>query len=103
MYESPLTIVESIANQIVKQKEDRAVYEIRQAIGYNIDKQELIKALQYDRNQYQKGYADAMAVLEDIKSEIERRCNITVGSDNEPAMTLHDIFKILDKRKEQES
>ena len=36
-------------------------------------------------------------VADDIKAEIEQHCNITVGSDNEPAMTLYDIFGILDK------
>lgn len=75
MYESPLTKItmmcDDIANQIIKQEEDKIVYEVRQAIGYNIDKQELVKALQYDRGQYQKGYADAMAVIDDIKAEIE--------------------------------
>ena len=73
MYESPLTVVESIASQITKQEEDRAFYEIKQAVGYDIDKQEFIKALQYDRNQYQKGYADAMAVLEEIKADIDAK------------------------------
>ena len=36
-------------------------------------------------------------LLEDIKAEIESRCAITVNSNNEPAMTLHDIFEIIDK------
>lgn len=36
-------------------------------------------------------------VLEDIKAEVERHCSITVVSNNEPAMTLHDIFGILNK------
>ena len=31
-----------------------------QKVGFDIDKEELIKALQYDRNQYNKGYADAV-------------------------------------------
>ena len=35
--------------------------------------------------------------IEDIKAEIEQHCSITVGADNEPAMTLHDIFEIFDK------
>ena len=35
--------------------------------------------------------------IEDIKAEIEQRCEITVNSNNEPAMTLHDIFAIIDK------
>ena len=52
-----------------------------------------------------KDYKRLLGVIEDIKNEIEQHCNITVGSDNEPAMTLHDIFGILDKhisRKENE-
>ena len=35
--------------------------------------------------------------IDDIKAETEQHCNITVGSDNEPAMTLHDVFAIIDK------
>ena len=37
------------------------------------------------------------SVIEDIKAEIENRCAITVNSNNEPAMTLHDIFEIIDR------
>ena len=55
MYESPINIIyknveESFENGIIKavQKADIIV-----------DKEELIKALQYDRDQYRKGYADA--------------------------------------------
>lgn len=40
---------------------------------------------------------DKQIVLDKIRADIEKHCNITVGSDNEPAMTLHDIFGILDK------
>lgn len=84
MYESPLTKItmmcDDIANQIIKQEEDKIVYEVRQAIGYNIDKQELVKALQYDRGQYQKGYADAMAVIDDIKTEIKEIIKLYEGS-----------------------
>lgn len=48
---------------------------------------------------------DKQIVLDKIRAEIEQHCNITVGSDNEPAMTLHDIFAIIEKHvsgKEQE-
>ena len=43
---------------MVKKEEDQFVCEVRQTIGYNIDKSELIKALNYDRDQYEKGYQD---------------------------------------------
>ena len=38
-----------------------------------------------------------ITVLQEIKSEIKRHCCITVGSENAPAMTLYDIFKIIDE------
>lgn len=67
MYKSPIELlVTDIQNQIVKQQDE----EIYQAVLHyvpNVDKEELLKALQYDRDQYHKGYADgkrdAMAEL----------------------------------------
>lgn len=40
-----------------------------QKYGINVDKEELIRALQYDRNQYEKGYADGKA---DAMAELVR-------------------------------
>lgn len=59
MYESPITqFVDKVITQIIKTEEDNLVYEVQQATGYDINKEELIKALRYDRDQYQKGYED---------------------------------------------
>ena len=62
MYNSPITIIEStidsFANAIIKQKDDAIFAEIQHSFGVDLDKGELIRALQYDRNQYEKGYAD---------------------------------------------
>lgn len=56
MYESPI-------NQILV--EMKITYENEcmkavQSVGFDVNKEELLKALQYDRNQYDKGYADAI-------------------------------------------
>ena len=67
MYKSPIELlVADIQHQIVKQQDE----EIYQAVLHyipNVDKEELLRALEYDRNQYEKGYADgkrdAMAEL----------------------------------------
>ena len=60
MYRSPIEmLITDIEHQIVKQQDE----EIYQAVLHhipNIDKEELIRALQYDRNQYEKGYADGV-------------------------------------------
>lgn len=59
MYNNPITkILGDIESQIVEQEDGVLTYQVKQAVGYDIDKTELIKALQYDRNQYQKGYDD---------------------------------------------
>lgn len=59
MYESPITLnIADISSQVREAEDGRLIYEVQQAIGYDIDKVELIKALNYDRNQYQKGYED---------------------------------------------
>ena len=55
-------------------------------VGVHVDRDELLKALAYDRMQYEKGYADAMAECkEQIKSLKEMaeyfrdRCDFLMG------------------------
>lgn len=71
MYESPITLmVQDIAGQMVQQTE-QTVLEVVRKCGVNVDKDELIKAINYDRDQYSKGYKDgAKDVLDKIRSEI---------------------------------
>ena len=59
MYKSP---IELIMGQIETQTENYICKAIRN-VGVNVDKDELLKALQYDRNQYQKGYNDRDAEI----------------------------------------
>lgn len=61
MYESPVTITERLVNKVREQTENEIVNNILIAsaeYGIYVNKDELIKTLQYDRNQYNKGYAD---------------------------------------------
>ena len=63
MYESPIEMIQRTISEQIKQEEDRCVYyKIEQQVGFHIDKDELIKALNYDRDQYNKGYSDGKAV-----------------------------------------
>lgn len=76
-WKSPITkIYGDIQNDIVRQDEENYMCAITQAIGYRVDKEELIRALQYDREQYNKGYRDGVKEkfieeLEKLKSEIK--------------------------------
>ena len=51
--------IDSITTKINEATENQ-VFEAIHKIGVNVDKEELIKALQYDRNQYAKGYEDGI-------------------------------------------
>ena len=61
--------MDSIYKDIVKKKDDAIFAEIQSSFGVDLDRGELIRALQYDRNQYEKGYWDGMA---DAKAELVR-------------------------------
>jgi membrane protease subunit (stomatin/prohibitin family) len=64
-YESPIEMfyddtIQNMANQIREETDNKIVCEVKMQCGVNIDKYELAKALKYDRDQYNKGYHDAM-------------------------------------------
>ena len=58
MYESPIAIVLRRMSQKIEDDIMKAVQEVCVEVGVSVDKEELIKALQYDRDQYEKGYLD---------------------------------------------
>ena len=56
-YESPIQqIVGEMTTQMVQQEEGQMIMQVSQQVGFAVDKDELLKALQYDRDQYKKGY-----------------------------------------------
>lgn len=58
MYESPITrFAEDIMTDIVEREEGYLVESVHR-VGFDIDKEELEKALRYDRDQYEKGFND---------------------------------------------
>lgn len=69
MWESPITMItENIVSDITRKTEGTLV-EYVHTVGFDVDKEELAKALAYDRHQYEKGYADGRA---DRDAEIVR-------------------------------
>lgn len=63
MWESPINIMEiqePIIEQLNNEREEMVLKQIWK-IGVDVNKEELIKALQYDRGQYEKGYKDGYA------------------------------------------
>ena len=68
MYKSPIEIIQSD----IETKIENNVYEAVQKVGINVNKEELIKALSYDRYQYEKGYNDAISDLSTHAHWIDR-------------------------------
>ena len=65
MYKSPIAVCQNVINNLNdfmdranKEFENDIVCRVRLETRIDIDKDELIKALHYDRAQYDKGYAD---------------------------------------------
>ena len=59
MWESPIKITENIKRQMDMEIENGIMTAVRE-IGIVVNKEELLKALQYDRGQYEKGYQDGV-------------------------------------------
>lgn len=62
-YYSPVDITTStnrIISEVNKQTDETIIRAVLD-VGINVEKEELIKALEYDRNQYSQGYDDGYA------------------------------------------
>lgn len=60
-YESPIQkLVMDVEKKVMQEEETQLFMTIKQAIGFSVDKEELLKALKYDRNQYEQGYIDGL-------------------------------------------
>ena len=65
MYKSPIDIIHG---EFELKLEDKICKAVRN-VGIVVDKDELLRALKYDRDQYDKGYKDALATVEVVRCE----------------------------------
>lgn len=67
-YQSPISQIYKDIEYKLKEDMENKTMEAIHHFGISVDKEELIKALQYDRNQYDKGYSDGRAsIVEELK------------------------------------
>ena len=107
-WESPITeifkqVEEDYHKQLNDKLEEQLMCKINYQVGYSVNKNELIKALNYDRDQYDKGYKDGVretfnAELEDIKAEIEELIqHLDTDDDYKEIYGIRQAIEILDK------
>ena len=106
LYKSPIEKLYGELQTQIEQEEENMVMKAIRNVGINVDKEELIKALQYDRNQYTKGYKDGKKdVLDKISAEIENHCGLTKENHCKycpycnSLMGVRELLEIIDKYK----
>lgn len=112
-YISPITIhVGDISYDYVKQNDNTVMSMVTQTLGYEVNKTDLTKALNYDRYQYIRGFEDGVDSVRreltvyskalDLACEQLTKCE---GSHSYPYIdTRNTILYYLDKaRKESET
>lgn len=97
MYKSPIELITSQMALNVSKSIDNSIYQAVQNVDVLVDKDELIKALSYDRNQYNKGFEDgAKMFAKEIKAEIHEALenNYKVRSERiaKPNIDMADEF-----------
>ncbi len=101
MYKSPIEKIYGELQTQMVQEDEKMVIKAIEKVGVNVDKGELIKALQYDRNQYTKGYEDGRnGVLDKIRAEIEKLQTYKMFDGEKTVyIELDDVLAIIDKHK----
>jgi hypothetical protein len=104
MYECPINFVfDDIQMQIVKQQENEA-YMAVQKCGVNVDKEELMRALQYDREQYEQGYEDAAkhitkTIIKKLRTKQQWYLNLydefMDGEDYRKSLLLEEVIDVV--------
>ena len=89
MYESPIKVIQGELETQLEGEILKAVHRV----GVTVDRDELIRALRYDREQYQKGFDDARedAVVVTRCKDCEHLVNATVNGNGFLICDISDI------------
>jgi len=71
-YESPITMYTDRIIKDIVEKQDGYLMECVHKVGFDINKEELAKALEYDRDQYDKGFHDGRMYKPTIMTNADR-------------------------------
>jgi hypothetical protein len=73
MYESPILItVDELHRDFVKKQDDYIFLTVEKALKCEVNREEMLKALAYDRDQYDKGFRDGRAYKPPIETNYDR-------------------------------
>jgi hypothetical protein len=64
-YESPISVILAEISSRIEEAEEDQILRVVHGMGVKVDKEELLKALEYDRDQYEKGRWDMFQTITD--------------------------------------
>ena len=112
-YENPINVMVNNICSDIQKKEDEYFMECVHKVGVDVNKEELIRALQYDRQQYEKGYKDgfdkALKMLDTEINQLTSRYSISKERGgmgqvewSDKLIKESDILQIIDRLKESD-
>lgn len=73
MYKSPIEVITSDFITKIKEDTENQILQAVQSVDVNVDKNELVKALTYDRKSYDNGFNDGVIYLGSILKRLYSR------------------------------
>jgi hypothetical protein len=99
-YKSPIELYTTQQILQIVEQQDEQVFSAVQKVGVNVDKTELIKALQYDRGQYEKGFQDGKkATVREILQEVYNEFAWFTDDSTYEGCEIKAIIRTIAKRK----
>lgn len=93
MYKSPIELCVSDIYTKIKEEQDKKIYMAIQEMGVTVDKDALIKALKYDRAQYEKGFQDGVLHLFSILKRSYTEKQVVTLNESRLLTIIDDILE----------
>lgn len=91
MYRSPIDMLISDIQHQIEEQYDEQIYKAVASVGIHVDKEELLKALQYDRHQYMKGHFDGVEEATPKWISVEERLPTEEDANEEGLVLVRNI------------
>lgn len=97
-YSSPVELIAREISYKIEEQCEGLIMNAVQDVGVEVNKAELLKALQYDRHQYEKGYSSgyingAIAIVKKIKEKLWGPTETWLTSDIVTEEDIEEVFK----------
>ena len=96
-YESPITLIEKEVSSAYNCWVEDNIFKMVSSMGIKVDKDELVKALKYDRQQYERGYNVASLEFQNKALDAMSKVSLAVYNSDNPQYkkAMEDALSIM--------